>query len=74
MGMYRAYVDKRVTDEGGGEHSRIIDFEAPSEAVSFVYLENGGPVEVKDKHLPKIEKDEAIGQIVEIDPSQAHVV
>jgi hypothetical protein len=74
MAWLRAYVDKKITSKGGGDHSRIIDFEVPDDGFRFLLPENGGPVEVSSsKNLPKLKKDEQIGQLVQIDPNQAHI-
>ena len=52
MPWYRAYVDKKTTAKGGGEHSRIIDGEAKS-------------ADAYERALD-LEKDEQLGQIVEL--------
>jgi hypothetical protein len=72
MAWLRAYVDKKITSKGGGDHSRIIDFEVPDDGFRFLLPENGGPVEVSDsKNLPKLKKDEQIGQVVRLyEPGQ----
>jgi len=60
MPWYRAYVDRKITDKGGGEHVRVLDGEA-KDAESY------------EKGL-KLKKDEAVGQVVELTfPEQAHV-
>ena len=73
IATFRAYVENRITDEGGGDFVRIIDFEAPDKDKKFILGENGGPVELPDKHLPTLEPHETFTQIVEIDPLDAVV-
>jgi hypothetical protein len=52
MAWLRAYVDKKITSKGGGDHSRIIDFEVPDDGYRFLLPENGGPVEVSRLQEP----------------------
>ena len=60
MPWFRAYLERKITDKGGGDFTRIRDGEAES-------------AEAYQKAL-KLKKNEQVTQVVElIDPSQANV-
>lgn len=54
MPYFRGYVDKKITSQGGGDHSCRIDLEAESLEQATAEI---------SKHL---KKDEQLGQVVEL--------
>ncbi len=52
MPWFRAYIDKKVTDKGGGDHSRVHDAEAEDEEAF--------------RDTVKLKKDEDLNQIVSL--------
>jgi hypothetical protein len=52
MPWYRAYIDKEITEKGGGDHSRFIDLEADNKKQAEQDL--------------KLKKNEVLNQVVEL--------